>query len=151
VTPIRVSPARVGEIADLLKSAEMGTGLSSSIRELIKKMSADSGKPNSSPPQTGGLSLAFPLAPPGMADKVLYLSVPRGAIERATTAPQFILDTQIADLNLKLSQIRQCTIEGETLKLQRLIEKRSEMFDMLRQIIDKYNATARNITQSMGR
>ena len=37
------------------------------------------------------------------------------------------------------------------MKLKRLIDKRSQMFDMLRQIIDKYNETAKNIIQSMGR
>ena len=33
----------------------------------------------------------------------------------------------------------------------RMIDKRSQMFDMLRQIIDKYNQTAKGIIDSMGR
>ncbi len=43
------------------------------------------------------------------------------------------------------------SIDVETMKLKRMIDKRSQMFDMLRQIIDKYNETAKNIIQSMGR
>lgn len=43
------------------------------------------------------------------------------------------------------------SIDVETIKLKRLIDKRSQMFDMLRQIVDKYNETAKGIIQSMGR
>ena len=43
------------------------------------------------------------------------------------------------------------SIDVETMKLKRLIDKRSQMFDMLRQIIDKYNETAKGIIQSIGR
>jgi hypothetical protein len=41
------------------------------------------------------------------------------------------------------------SIDVETMKLKRLIDKRSQMFDMLRQIIDKYNETAKGIIDSM--
>ncbi len=43
------------------------------------------------------------------------------------------------------------SIDVETMKLKRMIDKRSQMFDMLRQIIDKYNETAKNMIQSIGR
>ena len=43
------------------------------------------------------------------------------------------------------------SIDVETMKLKRMIDKRGQMFDMLRQIIDKYNETAKNIIQSIGR
>jgi hypothetical protein len=43
------------------------------------------------------------------------------------------------------------SIDVETMKLKRLIDKRSQMFDMLRQIIDKYNQTAKGIIDSIGR
>jgi hypothetical protein len=43
------------------------------------------------------------------------------------------------------------SIDVETMKLKRLIDKRSQMFDMLRQIIDKYNQTAKGIIDQMGR
>ncbi|MEO1232281.1 MAG: hypothetical protein AAFZ18_25620 [Myxococcota bacterium] len=43
------------------------------------------------------------------------------------------------------------SIDVETMKLKRMIDKRSQMFDMLRQIIDKYNQTAKNMIDSIGR
>jgi len=43
------------------------------------------------------------------------------------------------------------SIDVETMKLKRLIDKRSQMFDMLRQIIDKYNQTAKGIIDSQSR
>jgi hypothetical protein len=43
------------------------------------------------------------------------------------------------------------SIDVETMKLKRLIDKRSQMFDMLRQIIDKYNQTAKGIIDTIGR
>ena len=43
------------------------------------------------------------------------------------------------------------SIDVETMKMKRMIDKRGQMFDMLRQIIDKYNETAKGIIQSIGR
>ena len=43
------------------------------------------------------------------------------------------------------------SIDVETLKLKRMIDKRTQLFDTLRSIIDKYNETAKNIIQSIGR
>jgi len=43
------------------------------------------------------------------------------------------------------------SIDVETMKLKRLIDKRSQMFDLLRQIIDNHNASAKSIIQSIGR
>jgi hypothetical protein len=43
------------------------------------------------------------------------------------------------------------SIDIETLKLKRLIDKRSQLFDTLRQIIDKYNMTAKGIIDTMNR
>jgi hypothetical protein len=45
----------------------------------------------------------------------------------------------------------QPSIDVETMKLKRMIDKRSQMFDILRSIIDKYNETAKNIITSIGR
>ncbi|MBI4816165.1 MAG: hypothetical protein HY791_07905 [Deltaproteobacteria bacterium] len=43
------------------------------------------------------------------------------------------------------------SIDVETLKLQRMVTKRTQMFDMLKAIIDKYNETAKGVIQSLGR
>jgi len=45
----------------------------------------------------------------------------------------------------------QPSMDVETMKLKRMIDKRSQMFDILRSIIDKYNETAKNIITSIGR
>ena len=42
-------------------------------------------------------------------------------------------------------------INVETIKLKGFIDQRSQMFDMLRQIIDKYNLTAKGIIDTIGR
>jgi hypothetical protein len=42
-------------------------------------------------------------------------------------------------------------IDVEQMKLKRLIDKRSQMFDMLRELIDRYNQTAKNIIDTTGR
>ena len=43
------------------------------------------------------------------------------------------------------------SVDVETMKLKRMIDKRNQMFDILRSIIDKYNETAKNIITSIGR
>jgi DNA-binding transcriptional MerR regulator len=43
------------------------------------------------------------------------------------------------------------SLDVETMKLKRMIDKRSQTFDALRQIIDRYNQTAKGIIDSIGR
>ena len=43
------------------------------------------------------------------------------------------------------------SIDVESQKMARLVTKRGQMFDLLRQIIDKYNETAKGVIQAMGR
>ncbi len=43
------------------------------------------------------------------------------------------------------------SIDIESMKLKRMVDKRSQMFDILRQIIDKYNQTAKSMIDSIGR
>ncbi len=43
------------------------------------------------------------------------------------------------------------SIDVETMKLKRVIDKRSQMFDTLRQIIDRHNDTAKNVIQTVPR
>jgi hypothetical protein len=43
------------------------------------------------------------------------------------------------------------SIDVEVVNLKRMIDKRSQVFDMLRQIVDKYNQTAKGIIDSIGR
>lgn len=48
-----------------------------------------------------------------------------------------------------IPESQESSIDVETMKLKRMIDKRSQMFDMLRMIIDKYNQTAKGIIDSM--
>jgi hypothetical protein len=43
------------------------------------------------------------------------------------------------------------SVDVETSRLKRLIDKRGQIFDMLRQIADKYAGTAKNVTDAMAR
>lgn len=43
------------------------------------------------------------------------------------------------------------SLDVETVKLKRMIDKRSQTFDALRQIVDRYNQTAKGIIDSIGR
>ncbi len=46
---------------------------------------------------------------------------------------------------------RSSSIDIETKKLERMIQKRSQLFEMLKGIMEKYDATAKGIIQSLGR
>jgi hypothetical protein len=52
---------------------------------------------------------------------------------------------------LQNSRLPSATVDVETMKLKRLIDKRSQLFDLLRQITDRYNQTAKGIIDSLGR
>lgn len=76
----------------------------------------------------------------------MILSDPTDALKK--------LDNDIADQSWRvqvLANARSAEADAETMKLKRLIDKRSQMFGILRQIIDKYNESAGGIIQSIGR
>lgn len=58
------------------------------------------------------------------------------------------LQTQQGDRGGKEGQT---SVDVESQKMARLVTKRGQMFDTLRQIIDRYNETAKGVIQSMGR
>jgi hypothetical protein len=102
---------------------------------------------------TGGLGL--------LAVKLGYIAVLQGAIEKAGKSQNFNIETAINDLWIALDAVKKlaaagtqpgsASIDVETMKLKRMIQKRSQMFDMLRGIMEKYDATAKGVIQSMGR
>jgi hypothetical protein len=68
------------------------------------------------------------------------------------------IDAEIEEQAARINELQRRADRGavpsldvETMKLKRLIDRRSQMFDMLRQIIDKSNETAHGIIDSMGR
>lgn len=47
--------------------------------------------------------------------------------------------------------VQAAALDIEMAALQRMVDKRSQMFDMLRSIVDQYNETSKSIIQSIGR
>jgi hypothetical protein len=136
------------ELAKVLATAESGLGLDRSMKGLLQKL--EEGYRGAGLPRQGP-GPAAPALSPGVIEKVLYLSVLRGAIQKATESQHFNLETQINDLWVKLTQVRQNKSNDDFLKLQDMVQKQSEALDMVRQVVEKYNGMARGIIQSIGR
>ena len=80
-------------------------------------------------------------------------AIVKGAFEMTQAALQLKakeLEAGRRELQTFLDE-RQTSINVETSQLQRMVDKRSQMFDMLSRIIAKYNETARGILLSIGR
>lgn len=97
-----------------------------------------------------------PQIPPGLNAKAY------NAEEYIASTYQLILDkldldiTRQSETIARLKREKRSMSEGpsvdiETLKLKRLVDKRSQIYDSLQQIIDKYNQTAKGIIDSIGR
>lgn len=132
------------ELGKVLRAAESGNGLDQSVKNLVQTLQGALGG------SAAGQG-ATPAFAPGAMEKVLYLSVLRAAIQKATETPHFNMETQINDLWVKLSNIRRQKPSGDFQKLQELMQKQSELMKMLSQIIMKYDQSAKNIIQSLGR
>jgi hypothetical protein len=99
----------------------------------------------------------------GLAVRLSYIAVLKAAIDTAAEAGKtFNLETAINDLWVHLESVKRLasgtTVKGdsgnidiETGKLKRLIDKRAQMFDILKKIVDSYNETAKNMTSNMAR
>jgi len=74
--------------------------------------------------------------------KAAYIQILAEEIDRVQRSSIFWPDMQIASLNRRLQGMG---------GLARMLQKRQQMFEMLRQIVGKYNDTAKNAIQSMGR
>lgn len=115
-----------------------------------------------------GGAVDVPAVQAGMlARKLFFIAVLQAAIEKAGKNQHFNVETAINDLWTSLDSVRKLgsaggaqslpavqpssSIDVETQKLKRMIEKRSQMFDMLRGIMEKYDATAKNVIQNLGR
>ncbi|MCW5977430.1 MAG: hypothetical protein KIT09_05105 [Bryobacteraceae bacterium] len=129
----------------VLASAEQGSGLSNSIAAMLQKsfQQTSAGMLKGLGSQTGLSGMQ------GVVEKILYLTVLRAAIQKATESQHFNMETHINDLWTKLSRIRQSQSNGDTEKLQSLAQQQTELFDMMRQLIDKYNQAAKGIVQSI--
>lgn len=93
-----------------------------------------------------------------LALKLAYVAVLQAAVEKATKSQNFNVETAINDLWTSLDSVKKLgagqqqgspSIDVETMKLKRMIDKRSQMFDVLGKIIEKYDQTARSVMQNM--
>ncbi len=89
-------------------------------------------------------------------DKVTTLSMMmvRKLDQDIDSQARYINFLQSAERHLQMSDISTMpapSIDLETMKLKRMIDKREQLFDRLRQIIDKYNQTAKSIIDEIGR
>jgi hypothetical protein len=134
------------ELAKVLATAESGLGLERSMKGLLQKL--EEGFQAAGVPGQGA-GPAAPALSPGIMEKVLYLSVLRGAIQKATQSHHFNLETQINDLWVKLSQLRQNRSNKEFLKLQELFQQRQESSSLLSRILKQYSDTAQSLISNM--
>lgn len=94
--------------------------------------------------------------------KVVFVAVLSEAINKASRSAHFNVETAINDLWVHLDAARKFSggganagaagspsIDVETKKLKRMIQKRSELFDVLGKIMEKYDQSAKNVIQNM--
>lgn len=93
--------------------------------------------------------------------KVVFVAVLNEAINKASKSAHFNVETAINDLWVHLDAARKFSgggsasaagspsIDVETQKLKRMIQKRSELFDVLGKIMERYDQSAKNVIQNM--
>ncbi len=91
--------------------------------------------------------------------KVVFVAVLNEAINKASKSAHFNVETAINDLWVRLDAARKFSSSGgaagspsidvETQKLKRSMQKRAELFDVLGKIMERYDQSAKNVIQSM--
>ena len=114
-------------------------------------------------------SATSPKAAPGFAAgqlsqvvaKVVFVAVLNEAINKAGKSAHFNVETAINGLWVHLDAARKFSgggnaaaagspsIDVETKKLKRAMQKRAELFDVLGKIMERYDQSAKNVIQSM--
>ncbi len=93
--------------------------------------------------------------------KVVFVAVLNEAINKASKSAHFNVETAINDLWVHLDAARKFSgggnagaaaspsIDVETQKLKRMIQKRADLFELLSKIMERYDQSAKNVIQSM--
>lgn len=94
--------------------------------------------------------------------KIVFVSILNAAIEKASKNAHFNVETAINDLWVHLDAARKFSAGGgsasaagspsidvQTQKLQSMMQKRSQLFSVLSEIMSKYDQSAKNVIQSM--
>lgn len=133
-----------------IEVSKMSTDLSGSMKAMQSDLSMAF--------QTAGGKQTSPILS-SLAAKVTFIVVLQAAIEKAIRTRHFNTATAINDLWIHLEAARgfgsehpsSQSIDTETMKLKSMIQKRSQMFDLLKSIMEKYDQTAKNVIQNIGR
>jgi hypothetical protein len=96
----------------------------------------------------------------GMAARLAFVAVLKEAMEKATRPGPFNAETAINDLWVHLDPVRQISAsaasgqdskipETAMLKLQKSMAKRSQLFDTLSKIMERYDQSAKSVINNM--
>jgi hypothetical protein len=134
--------------SSLANRADVGSIIDQAVKGIgqAAKGTGANGSPTAGKSPMSALALRLP---PGALDKLVYMSILNGAIQRAANSQNFNLETHINDLWTAFSVVRARRSKMD--ELEALVAKRQEMFQMLQQIIQKYNETSKQVIQSIGR
>jgi hypothetical protein len=132
------------ELSKVMAAAESGMGLEGSLKNLTKVFEQALGAAG------GGIAAgAAQSVNQGSIEKLMYLSVLRGALQKAAESKHFNMETQVNDLWVKLSQVKQQKSSESTLRLQQMIEKQAQMQQMLSNIMKAYHDAATSVIRNI--
>lgn len=132
------------ELSKVMAAAASGAGLEGSLRDVVKSLEQAFGGVAG-----GGPAAAGPGAIPGAVEKLMYLSVLRAAIQKASETKNFNLETQMNDLWVKLSQVRQHKSSESALKLQQVIEKQSQVQQTISNIMKSFHDASMSVVRNL--
>lgn len=132
------------ELSKVMAAAESGMGLEGSLKNLTKVFEQALGTAG------GGVAAAVAqTANQGAIEKLMYLSVLRGAIQKAAESKHFNLETQMNDLWVKLSQVKQQKSSESMLKVQQAMEKQAQAQQVLSNIMKTYHDAAMSVVRNL--
>ena len=132
-------------LGKMFSAAELGQGLDNAIKSAMQALEQTGGEMAAKTSGTPATAVSFG----GDIEKLLYLSVLRGAVEKASGAVHFNLETQINDLWIKLGQLRQNKSNAKLLKLQEMMSKESQLQQALTSAIRQINLTSQTMLQNL--
>ena len=132
------------ELSKVMAAAEAGTALEVTLKNATKAIEQALGASGG-----GAAAGAVTPFPPDAIEKLMYLSVLRGAMRKITESKHFNLETQINDLWVKLSLLRQQKSGDSVQKLQQAIEKQSHLQQAVAAILKAHHDTIKNTIQNI--
>ena len=132
------------ELSKVMAAAESGMGLEGSLKSLTKMLEQAFGAVGGGAPAGAAQSSL-----PGAMEKLMYVSVLRAAMQKAAESKHFNLETQMNDLWVKLSQVKQQKSSESALRLQQVIEKQAHMQQIISNIMKAHHDAAKSAIQNI--